>query len=303
MMSDNGEVKPTWQKQKQKSKLKLRPQSLPRKPKAKAKARAAEVAAAVYVPLPGTEASRGLCEKVSQISSGTCLLGFSRGKDAIASWLYLRQFFHTIIPFHCASVPHLSFVDKSLDYYERLFDTKIIRCFSGEVSKAISDLVYQPMEDEEAIDALDLWEYDNHIIIDVIKADLKLPHIWTAFGINASDSIDRRIYVNKYQGKIDSHKTFYPCFDWSRKQIMEAIDMAHIPLAGDYLLANRSLAGVPNYRHLLRMSEVFPEDMERVEALFPFARAQLARNEFREEKYERTKTNTHKTKTTDGESR
>ena len=217
------------------------------------------------------------------MTGGRCLLGFSRGKDYIAAWLYLREFFNEVIPFHCSSIPHLSFVDESLNYYESVFNTKIIRCLSGEITMALSDLIYQPLEDEAEIDELELWSYDNHDIIGLLRAQYG-SELWCAFGINITDSIDRRIYVQKNQGRNEERKTFYPCFDWSKKQILKAIDDFGIKLPGDYKLANRSLAGLPNFRHLCRIEEVYPQDMEKIELWFPFIRAQLARNEFRREK-------------------
>ena len=270
-MKNRKEVRDQWQQ-------KRKPQKVRAKEKADV---AAEAAGANSI---GTEASRSLCEEISRLSSGVCLLGFSRGKDSIAAWIFLRQFFHTIIPFHCANVPHLSFVDTSLDYYERVFETKIIKCLSGEVSRAIDNLIFQPLEDEQDIDALELWNYDNHHIVELIKEELGILDAWCAFGINATDSIDRRIYIKKNQGRNEERKTFYPCFDWTKVQIIEAIDRAGIKLPRDYLLANRSFAGVPLYRHLARMDEIFPNDMEKIETVFPFIWAQLARNEFRAER-------------------
>jgi hypothetical protein len=257
----------------------------PREEKAVRAAREEKAEAEVVASPTGTEASRRLCEQIASISGGRCFLGFSRGKDSIAAWLFLREFFDTIIPFHCASVPHLSFVDESIGYFERKFETKIYRCLGGETSTAIQNLIYQPLEDEEGIDALELLKYDNHDIVALLREKYGAD-VWCAFGINMSDSIDRRIYVKKYQGRNDGHKTFYPCFDWSKYQIMLAIDRAGIVLPGDYRLAARSLAGIPNIRHLQRMEEIYPRDMERIELWFPFIRAQLARNEFRREKFQ-----------------
>jgi len=254
----------------------------PKERAVKAKAGKA-VAVAVASAVVGTEASRRLCLDISSMTGGRCLLGFSRGKDSIAAWLYLREFFTEVIPFHCSSIPHLSFVDESLEYYESVFNAKIIRCLSGEITTALSDLIYQPLEDEDTIDAMELWEYNNHDIINLLQNQYGRD-LWCAFGINITDSIDRRIYVQKNQGRNEERKTFYPCFDWSKKQILKAIDDFGIKLPGDYKLANRSLAGLPNFRHLCRMEEVYPQDMEKIELWFPFIRAQLARNEFRREK-------------------
>ena len=259
----------------------------PRLPQVKKAAKPPEVAAAVNSSvIEGTEASRRLCEEISLLSGGTCFLGFSRGKDSVVSWLYLRQFFHTIIPFHCATVPHLSFADESLKYYEDFFQTKIIRCLSGETTECISALVYQPIEDEEKIDKLQLYKYGNTEIVNILRAEYGADY-WVAYGMSQTDSIVRRSMRRMVDGTSERLNVFYPCFDWTRAQIMGAIDSAGLKLADDYLIANRSLAGLPNYRHLKRFEEVFLEDFKTLELYFPFIKAALARNEFRIEKMEK----------------
>lgn len=248
--------------------------------------KAAEPAAAASIDTPiGTAASRRLCEDIADMTGGRCFLGFSRGKDSIAAWLYLRQFFNDIIPFHCASVPHLSFVDESLSYYEEIFGTKILRFLSGEISNAVSNLIFQPIEDEKIIDAMGLLDYGMHDIVDLLR-DIYGKDIWCAYGINATDSIDRHLYVLQLQGRNIPKKSFYPCFDWTKKQILNIIDSEHISLPPDYKLTNRTMTGIPNVRHLMHMDEVFPEDMKRIELLFPFIRARLARNEFRLQRFQ-----------------
>ena len=49
------------------------------------------------------------------------LLAFSCGKDAVAAWLAIRDRFDEVIPYYLYLVPHLEFVDESIDYYERFF--------------------------------------------------------------------------------------------------------------------------------------------------------------------------------------
>ncbi|HNS45421.1 MAG TPA: hypothetical protein PKH37_09350 [Alphaproteobacteria bacterium] len=260
---------------------------------AEAKAKARAKAAPEGAELPGTEKTRQLCSEIAAASGGVCFLGFSRGKDSIASWLWLQKFFDRIIPFHCASVPGLSFVDESLEYYEEYFQTKIERCISGDIMHAISNLVFQPIEDEQLIDSLEIVSYDNHQVFLSLRAKYNLPNAWCAFGINASDSIDRRIYVNKCNGRHDHRQTFYPCYDWTRAQILDAVSRFGVKLPKDYLLANRTLASIPNLRHLINMEKEMPDELARVELVFPFIRARLARNEFRKGKaHEGPKTET-----------
>lgn len=231
-------------------------------------------------------ASRLLCEEISRISGGVCFLGFSRGKDSIAAWLQLRKYFTRIIPFHCASVPNLKFVDESLDYYERVFNTPILRYMDGDCVKSLEVLWWQPPNSEADIDTIELWRFDKHDIIKHLQKKYNLPLAWCAFGINMTDSIDRRIWVEKIGGRNDNHKTFYPCFDWKKKQIVDSIMDAGIKLPKDYLFANRSMAAIPAYRHLYRMKEWAPEDYERIKLMFPMIEAGLARQEFRQEKFQ-----------------
>ena len=233
-------------------------------------------------PFDGTPESRSLCEAIAAATGGVCFLGFSRGKDSIAAWLYLRKFFSRIIPFHCASVPGLSFVDESLRYYEKAFGTSILRFMDGAVTAAIDNLIWQPPGSEDEVNAMELWHFDKHDIIETLQKEMNLPRAWCAFGINLSDSIDRRIYVSKNKGRNPERMTFYPCWDWSKAQIVQTVRVAGLNLPADYRMAARSMAAVPSYRHLLRMEAMFPEDFRRVEAAFPMIRAELARQWFRE---------------------
>jgi len=230
----------------------------------------------------GTPASRELCKEVAARSSGVIFLGFSRGKDSVAAWLWLREFFPRIIPFHCAAVPGLGFVERSLRYYEEFFQTPIVRCISGDFLAALSDLVYQPVEDEDWIDALAFTPaHTNENIVRHLRHSMGLPLAWVAWGISATDSIVRRSAIKYKTGKNDKSKTLYPCFDWSRALIMHAIETAGVKLPEDYLLACRSFAGIPGTRHLDRMRETLPDDFERVRFFYPLVEAALARNEFR----------------------
>lgn len=242
---------------------------------------AAIAEAAAEANVKGTDGSRQLCEAVGVAAGGTCLLGFSRGKDSIAAWLYLRNFFDRIIPYTCVSIPHLGFVDRSLAYYEKWFGTKIERYWDPAAIRAIAGWEFQPLEDAEAIDGLDYWHYTKHDLEHLLRRKYDCPRAWAAYGINQTDSIDRRIYVGQCRGRNDRRRTFYPTWDWKRCDIMAAIAEAGISLPEDYWLANRSFAGVPNNRHLARMTTQYPEDMRRVEVVFPFIRARLARVEFR----------------------
>jgi len=243
----------------------------------------------------GTPASVRNCERIAARSNGVCLLGFSRGKDSVAAWLWLRRFFHTIVPFHCASVPHLGFVDRSLAYYEKEFGTKIERCLSGDTLHMMHQLVFQPGGDEKKIEAMvkknpRMWShYGNNEVAAAIKIKRGLPpETYTAYGISMWDSVFRRLRMTQKGGGIkedagyrDSTFSFFPCFDWHTHDIMRAIELSGLRLPDDYVMANRTVANGIDAKHLVRMKRLFREDFERTKAMFPFLEAHVARNEFR----------------------
>lgn len=248
--------------------------------------------------IPRTPGSTRLCEDIARRAEGVCLFGFSRGKDSIAAWLQLRRFFHTIIPFHIATVPHLSFIDRALAYYEKEFQTKIHRVVSGDSRWLMANLVFQPGGDDQAIDKISLGRYNNNDVADVMREIYTAKHGgpmpdkgWVAYGMAASDSMFRRLRMTekgtrtlrKDAGYRESTRVFFPCYDWSRDQIMKAVEVSGLRLPDDYHLSNRTLAHI-DHSQLPRLRALYPEDFQRVKAMFPFIEAHIARNEFRKRK-------------------
>lgn len=230
----------------------------------------------------GTAASRRACMEAARHSGDTIILAFSRGKDSVAAWLWLAEFFPRVVPFHLAAVPGLGFVERSLSHYETFFGRKIDRYVSSELVAGLSQLIYQPPHAEDWIDAIG---FEPHTI-DSVVADVRrrhgCPRAWVAYGISRSDSIVRRS-ARKYDGGYSlPRRTLYPCFDWPKAQVLAAVEAGGCGLPEDYLMSNRTLsAAVPAERHLPRMRELFPEDYERVKFFYPLIEARLARNEFR----------------------
>lgn len=235
----------------------------------------------------GTPESVAICESIAKESEGVCLLAFSRGKDSTCAWLWLRRFFKRIIPFHMASVPHLQFVDSSLEYYENVFQTKIERLLGLDACRGLSNLWYQPIEDEDEIDRMDLWnDYSIHNIADLVRDKYNCPNAWLAQGISIYDSVIRR----KWQSfRRDEVSEFYPCYDWKVDRVLSLIKACGVRLPDDYLMSNRTFHDCPNNRFMTRLPSTFPQDHEQCRAMFPFIDAVNARNEFRKMRVNRVR--------------
>jgi len=230
----------------------------------------------------GTPSSRKLCEQIAS-KADTVVFGFSRGKDTLAAVPWLKEFFPRVILFHVDGCPGLSFVERSLRYYESFFNQAIHRCYSGDLFTSIANLVYQPVEDEDAIDAMSLMDQDisTDRVAELIRDQHADGSAWIAWGISCADSIIRRSQAKYRTGINEAKRVFYPCFDWRREHVMQSINATGVKLPEDYRMACRSFATPLNMRHLARMREMYPDDFERVKFFYPFIEASLARNEFR----------------------
>ena len=52
--------------------------------------------------------------------------------------------------------------------------------------------------------------------------------------ISANDSIDRLIYCRKTGGKSEDHRTFYPCWNWPKAELLRAIRESGLKLSSEY---------------------------------------------------------------------
>lgn len=233
--------------------------------------------------IKGNPDSDALCREIAKASGGVCFLSFSRGKDALAAWLNLTRFFDRVIPFTCAAIPHIPFADEYLSYLERIFGTHIIRLQDGGLYGMIDALQFQYPHDEEWINEKQFPVYDAQNIANILRLYLGYPRAWTAYGLNASDSIDRMITVRQCKGRYYGTRSFYPNYDWTHKQIVQTLQDSHIALSNEYHIASRSFAGAPMPHTLLAIEKRDPDLLRRLEYYYPLVKASLARTHWRNE--------------------
>jgi len=206
------------------------------------------------------------------------LISFSCGKDSIACWLEMKKYFKKIIPFYLYLIPDLGFVERSLTYYEKYFECRIIRLPHPSLYRMLNRFVFQAPENCEIIERCDLPEFDYEDIRKVVCEDLglDLENSWYASGVRAADSLNRRTAMKKY-GPINRKKhCFYPIWDWKKKKLVREIVSAKIKVPVDYRLFGRSFDGI-DYRFLKPIKDHFPEDYKKILEYFPLAELELMR--------------------------
>ena len=238
-------------------------------------------------PTFSTKASDELCKAIAKKSKGVCFLGFSRGKDSVCAWLNLRKYFSRIIPFHCATLPGLRFAEQALRYYEDEFGSHILRMMDSSLSSDLLQGIYQLREDAPFISSLGErkgWHrFDKLELVEYLRVVYNLPKAWCAFGIQASDSIDRRIYCSKYEGRNDSNKTFYPCWDWPHGKIIETVRESGLKLSSEYRYSARTIEGTPSATYTKILREQYPRDYAILKDFYPLCEAKEYRERLNEE--------------------
>ena len=92
----------------------------------------------------------------------------------------------------------------------------------------------------------------------------------------------------KTWGQFQKEYLVYPLREWSTRDVFAYLSMRHLPVPtgnqGDG--AGASGAGVPGSgvdltaRDLLRIYDAYPDDFERIEAVFPYVKAVVKRREW-----------------------
>ncbi|MGW5741568.1 hypothetical protein [Amycolatopsis sp. NPDC003861] len=209
------------------------------------------------------------------------LLAFSRGKDSLAAWLALRDAGVEVRPFHLYLVPGLEFVDESLADYEKFFGVTIPQLPHPSLFRWLNNLTFQVPERRLIIEAAQLPEPDY---VEISRAlcteyyDLDPAVTFTADGIRAADSPNRRTAI-KGHGPVREHvMKVSPVWDWRVRHVRAALADNRCPLPIDYEWFNRSFDGL-DFRFLDPIRRNAPADYARILDWFPLADLEMFRAE------------------------
>lgn len=239
------------------------------------------------LPIFKTEATDTLCREIAKKSHRVCFSFLSRGKDSLCAYLNCLNYFDRVIPVHFATVPGYQFADEYLDYLEAMLNTRILRMMGEDLRMALVRHIYQetPWECDVIDQVFEDHDYTKLDVLEFLRMKFNLPRAWCAVGISKNDSIDRLIYCRKTGGKNIKNKTFYPCWDWPRENLLETIDDAGLMLAPEYKYTKRSMGGVPSATYNKVMMEHFPRDWELTKKWYPLAEVKNIREDMIDENY------------------
>ena len=211
---------------------------------------------------------------------GPFLVSFSRGKDSIAASLALLEAGYELVPFYCERVPGISFVEESLDYFERhLFKRHIIRALHPSTAGQLKSGTFHPphyLPIDEALGVADFTYADVQSLV-ILKEKLS-PRTWSATGLRAADSQMRRKSIAIRGPKAPGKRTVAAIWDWNLERVTQIITRAGIKLPADYQLYGRTFDGLMG-EFVAPLKKHFPADYAKVLELFPLVEAEVFRYE------------------------
>lgn len=224
--------------------------------------------------------SRELVEVARKITGGKVLLAFS-GRDSLACWLRLRGAGFECIPYFCYTVPHLSYDDEMLGYYERFFGTHIIRLPHPRTYELLRVAAYLHPSAWNVVGHMHLNRFEFADIESTLAKQFGLDPLTylCAIGMRSADNLMRQRMIKQF-GTIGMKRRhyYYAVWDWKTAEVKNFIESCNCKLSKSYLYFGSTGDGI-DYRFLRFLKDNLPEDYKRVLDVFPLAEAELFRYE------------------------
>ena len=197
------------------------------------------------------------------------IIAFSGGKDSVVALDLCFRYFKNVKPFFMYICPDLSFQERMLEWYEKKYQTEIIRLPHMDVSEFFHYGSFRaPDYTFPIISINDIYKYVR------LKTDIW----WISAGERINDSIVRRAMMKK-SGSIDVQRgRFYPISAWNKKEVMQYIKYHNLYLSQDSRKLGFSFRSLEGHE-LLMLKQNFPDDYQKILRLYPFAGAGVKRVE------------------------
>ena len=206
--------------------------------------------------------------------SDSVIVAFSGGKESVVTLDLCFRYFKHVVPFFMYICPELSFQEKTLEWYEKKYQTEIIRLPHMDVSEFFHYGSFRiPDPTYPIVSINDIYRYMR------LETDIW----WIAAGERIDDSIVRRAMMKK-SGSIDVQRgRFYPVSAWKKREILDYIKFHNLYIGQDSKKLGFSFKSLWG-KELLMLKQHFPGDYDKILRLYPFAAAGVKREEVLAEK-------------------
>lgn len=205
----------------------------------------------------------------SKLTDSVCV-GFSGGKDSAVTLDLCFKYFKHVQPYFMYIVKDLEFQERTLRYYEKAYDTKILRVPHFMLSEFLKYGSYcMPDDDVPIVKTIDLYTY--------IRKQTGI--YWLAGGERIADSMVRRAMI-KHSGSIDRNRgRIYPIAYWKKAHVIDYVKRYKLPLSLESRVLGFSFRSLMP-EEMLKIKNKFPKDFEKIKRVFPLIEASVKHYEY-----------------------
>lgn len=227
------------------------------------------------------ERAKEIIELVSRETDSIILFHSLSGKDSIAMLDLLYPKFRRIVCVYMYVVPNLEHVNVYYRYARRKYpNIEFVQVpHYGFYSYVKSGYMGIKQNREQR-----LWKLSD--ITEKIREKTGIE--WVAYGFKQSDSLNRRLMLRSYkdgkEGICWATKKFYPLSTYKNGDILRYIHQEGLKEPETYGGMGQSCGcAIDSYEYLSYLKANYPEDLEKIFAVFPQARIVLIDKRYRDE--------------------
>lgn len=210
----------------------------------------------------------------------TVIVGVS-GKDSLAALDVCAQHFERVHGYFMYRVKGLRFQEEYLQYLERRYGLEILRVPHFELARLLRGQVLR----HPTAQASKLRLVKPRHVEDYVRRHFGAS--WIATGEKYADSLERNAQIVPCEGLDHKRQRLYPVGLWTDTEVNRYIALRQLPMPPDYRLLPHKMR---NFGELLALEEIwsiyqhYPDDYERIRAVFPLVDVQIQRYKQRMEK-------------------
>lgn len=211
------------------------------------------------------------------------IVGVSGGRDSVATLDLCVKHFRVVRCYFMYVVPGIQFQERYLQMLERRYNVEIDRLPHYTLARILSQGVLRHKTNA----TMSLRQCKQSHFYAYVRQRFGLR--WIALGEKACDSLERNTQMTQ-RGGVQDRGTIMPLAWWSDSDVQSYVSSLRIPLAPDYGLSAKTIESLRRQRSgsfssllridaLLLIRERYPDDYERIRAMFPFVDAHVLRFE------------------------
>lgn len=203
------------------------------------------------------------------------IVAFSGGKESIVTLDLCCRYFKNVKAFFLYICPNLSFIEKTMQWYEKKYQIEILRLPHFDLAQALRYGAFRNVD--MSVPVIGINEIYNYVRI-------KFDTWWIAAGERMDDSLWRRGMIHS-TGTIDEKRgRFFPVATWKKQEILDYIKFHNLYRGMDSRKLGHSFMA-PVHEDFAMVKQYFPEDYEKLIRFYPFAEGSILHyNQFEKQK-------------------